>query len=138
MSTSKSFKCQACGITQQVIGFFQKEINYYKIILETNQMDNLHSDREIIEQGYFCLNCNQNINKKGKKLISIKSVTFNITKEEVQELFSEMIVSGIFKKNKKLSNVQIKKTLDCVECDEFLAKDIRNSIKDSILYVLSF
>ncbi len=138
MSTSKSFKCQACGMTQQVIGFFQKEINYYKVILETNQIDDLHGNGEIIEQSYFCLNCNQNVTKKGKKLISIKPVTFNITKEEVQELFREMIASEIFEKNKKLSNVQIKKILECVECDEFLAEDIRNSIRSSILYVLGF
>ena len=62
----------------------------------------------------------------------IKPTVFRITKEEIEDLFFEMRESGRFKDNSKLTDEQIVDILSCVECDEFLAKDIRLSIKGSI------
>lgn len=66
----------------------------------------------------------------------IKSVTFCITKEEIEEIFNEMISDRVLEKNQKLSEDSIINILNYVECDEFLAKDIRIAIRAAIVEVL--
>mgnify|MGYP001566627064 CR=1 FL=1 len=61
----------------------------------------------------------------------IKPTIFRITKEEVEEVFEEKFDLYV-----KLTERQIQLILDCVEGDEMLAKDIRNSIIGSINEVL--
>lgn len=67
---------------------------------------------------------------------SLKPTVFTITKEEVEELFEEMEIRDELGFLKKLTDKQIEDILSCVECDEMLAKDIRNSIRGSVQYVL--
>ena len=62
----------------------------------------------------------------------IKPTVFKITKEEIEDIFFEMVSKGNLKSNSKLTNKQIVNILGQVECDEFLVKDIRRSIKNSI------
>jgi hypothetical protein len=69
-------------------------------------------------------------------MYKIKPTTFNITKEEVEETVNEMIEDKILEINTKLSREQIVDILTCVEGDEMLAKDIRISIRGSILETL--
>ncbi len=66
----------------------------------------------------------------------INPIVFTITKEEVKELFTEMVEQGILSNDMKLNSKKINSILSCVEGDKFLAKDIRSSIKGSILEVL--
>jgi hypothetical protein len=67
----------------------------------------------------------------------IKPTTFNITKEEIEDAVDEMIQEKLLRDKTKLSRKQIVEVLSYVECDEFLAKDIRNSIRNSIQGVLN-
>lgn len=67
----------------------------------------------------------------------IKSVVFTITKEEIEDVNNELIELNLLNAKTKLTAIQIRNVLSCVECDEFLARDIRNSIKESIHYVLN-
>ncbi|GEM_PF-3063472 len=66
----------------------------------------------------------------------IKPTIFKITKEEVEEMIREMIEKNKLEAKSKLSKEQIIEVLACVECDEFLAKDIQTSIRGSVLEVL--
>ena len=70
-------------------------------------------------------------------MCKINSTIFSISKEEVNEIANEMIDEEKLENNLKLNNKQIIKILTCVECDELLAKDIRMSIRSSIVEVLS-
>jgi RecA-family ATPase len=63
-------------------------------------------------------------------------VIFKITKEEILGHFKELKISGEIDKNKKITDMEMKKVLDFVECDELLAKDIRKSIRNSILEIV--
>lgn len=74
--------------------------------------------------------------KISNELDIIKPTTFNITREEIEETVEEMIEEKIFGQNIKLSKEQTIKVLSYVECDEFLAKNIRTSIRDSIVHVV--
>ena len=67
----------------------------------------------------------------------IKSTIFIISKEEIIEIISEMIKEKLLKNNFKLNKKQIIKILSHVEGDEMLAKDIHNSIRDSICTILN-
>ena len=67
----------------------------------------------------------------------INPTIFNINKEEIEEMVNEMIKEKRLETNLKLNREQIVKILDCVECDELLAKDIRMSIRNSIVDVLN-
>ncbi|MFA5248645.1 MAG: hypothetical protein WC415_05565 [Patescibacteria group bacterium] len=67
----------------------------------------------------------------------IEPTTFNITKEEIEDMIDEMIQEKLLRDKTKLSRKQIVEVLSYVECDEFLAKDIRNSIRNSIQGVLN-
>ena len=69
-------------------------------------------------------------------MYKIKPTIFTITKEEIEETAKEMIKGGILEANFKLSRKQITHVLECVECDELLAKDIHMSIKNSIREIL--
>jgi hypothetical protein len=66
----------------------------------------------------------------------INPTTFNITKEEIEDTVDEMIEEKLLEAKTKLNRRQIVDVLSCVECDEFLAKDIRASIRGSIQEVL--
>lgn len=55
----------------------------------------------------------------------MKKITFTITEDEIREVAQDNSI-------KKLSDKQVKVILSMVECDEMLAKDINNSIIDSI------
>jgi hypothetical protein len=66
----------------------------------------------------------------------IKPTIFKITEKEVKDMFFEMKESGYLNKNRTLNKKQIFAVLDYVECDEFLAKDIRRSIGNSIKNVV--
>jgi hypothetical protein len=66
----------------------------------------------------------------------INPTTFNISKEEVEDTVDEMIEEKLLEGKIKLNRKQIVEVLSCVECDEFLAKDIRKSIRGSISEVL--
>lgn len=66
----------------------------------------------------------------------VKSTIFNISKEEVEEIFNEMIENKRLRNNLKLNRKQIVTILDYIECDELLAKDIRISIEESIIEAL--
>jgi hypothetical protein len=70
-------------------------------------------------------------------MCKINPTTFNITKEEIEDTVDEMIQEKLLKVKTKLSGKQIVEVLSYVECDEFLAKDIRNSIRNSIQEVLN-
>ncbi len=63
-------------------------------------------------------------------------VTFKITKEEILEHFKKLKINGKINENKKITDMEMKKILDFVECDELLAKDIRKSIRNSILEIV--
>lgn len=67
----------------------------------------------------------------------INPTIFNINKEEIEEMINEMIKEKRLETNLKLNTEQIVEILDCVECDELLAKDIRMSIRNSIVDVLN-
>jgi hypothetical protein len=67
----------------------------------------------------------------------IKPTTFNITKEEIEDVVDEMIKEKILKSKTKLSRKQIVDVLSGVECDEFLANDIQRSIRNYIQDVLN-
>lgn len=69
-------------------------------------------------------------------MYNIKPTTFNITEEEVRETVDEMIKERRLKNDLKLNKKQIIKILACVEGDEMLAKDIRSSIRGSIIETL--
>lgn len=84
---------------------------------------------EIIKSENIVLSKN-NLDRKSK------SVIFNITKTEIEEIFEEMIEGKIFPNKTKLNKNQINQIMDFVECDEMLAKDIRSSIRNSIVEVL--
>lgn len=71
-------------------------------------------------------------------MYKIKPTIFSISKEEIEEMVDEMIEENKLEANAKLNKEQIIEVLACVECDELLAKDIRMSIRGSILEVLSF
>lgn len=58
---------------------------------------------------------------------------FTITKEEILSHLEELKEVGKVNGNKKLTRIEIKEVLDSVEGDELLARDIRNSIRNSIL-----
>ncbi len=66
-----------------------------------------------------------------------KATIFKITKEEIEDVFSDMANSDMANDNLKLTNKQIKIILEYVECDEFLAKDTRRSIESSIGEILN-
>lgn len=67
----------------------------------------------------------------------IKPTVFSINKEEIEEMVEGMIEENKLEVNTKLNRKQIVKVLACVEGDCFLAKDIRMSIRNSILEVLN-
>ena len=60
----------------------------------------------------------------------IKPLVFTITENEVRNIAREILPTN------KFSNEQVKKVLEYVECDEFLAKEIRISIVTSITEVI--
>ena len=66
----------------------------------------------------------------------IKPTVFRITKEEIEDIFNEMIEEERLEGNIKLNRNQLINVLACVKGDEFLAKDIRTSIRGSIFDVL--
>lgn len=70
-------------------------------------------------------------------MYKIKPTIFSISKEEIQEIASEMVEEKILKTNLKLNKEQIIEVLSYVECDELLANDIRMSIKSSVVEVLN-
>ncbi len=67
----------------------------------------------------------------------LSPTVFKITKEEILEYFRELKINREINKNKKMTDKEMKKVLDFVECDELLAKNIRSSIKNSILEVIN-
>ncbi|MDD3006050.1 MAG: hypothetical protein PHX30_00490 [Candidatus Pacebacteria bacterium] len=67
----------------------------------------------------------------------IKPTIFCISKEEITETVNEMIEESVLEVNLKLNKKQILEVLACVEGDSWLAKDIRMSIRGSILEVLN-
>ena len=69
-------------------------------------------------------------------MYKIKPTIFSITQEEIKDTVDEMIEGKILQENLKLNKKQIIDILSCVEGDEFLAKDIRTSIRGSIIEVL--
>lgn len=69
-------------------------------------------------------------------MYKIKPTIFNITEEEIRGTVDEMIAEEILETDLKLSKKQIAKILTCVECDEFLANNIRTSIRSSILEIV--
>jgi len=69
-------------------------------------------------------------------MLKIKPTIFRITKEEIEDIVDEMIEEEILEGNIKLNRNQIINVLACVEGDEFLAKDIRSSIRGSVFEVL--
>jgi len=71
-------------------------------------------------------------------MYKIKPTIFSISGEEIEEMVDEMIEENKLEANARLNKEQVIEVLEHVECDELLAKDIRMSIRDSILEVLSF
>ncbi|HBR78876.1 MAG: hypothetical protein UR66_C0014G0003 [Candidatus Moranbacteria bacterium GW2011_GWE1_35_17] len=69
-------------------------------------------------------------------MYKINPTVFTISEEEVKETVKEMIERGRLGADLKLNRMQIVKILACVEGDGMLAKDIRASIKGSIIEVL--
>ena len=70
-------------------------------------------------------------------MYKIKPTIFSVSKEEIEEMVNEMIKEEKLDVNSKLNREQVIKVLECVECDELLAKDIRMSIRGSIAEVLN-
>jgi hypothetical protein len=68
--------------------------------------------------------------------MQIKPIVFTITKDEIEDVFSDMNEEGILESKLQLSDNQITEVLSCVECDEFLARDINISIRSSIVEVI--
>ncbi|MFA5993882.1 MAG: hypothetical protein WC823_02870 [Parcubacteria group bacterium] len=69
-------------------------------------------------------------------MYEIKSTIFIISREEIEGMVVEMIEDEILETNLRLTKEQIIEVLACVEGDELLAKDIRTSIRGSIVEVL--
>jgi hypothetical protein len=66
----------------------------------------------------------------------IEPAIFTIAKEEIVEILDELINEEILEDNIKLNKKQTIEVLTYVECDEQIAKEIRLSIKSSIIEVL--
>lgn len=71
-------------------------------------------------------------------MVDIIPTTFNITKEEVEEVFEEMVNKKLINAKLQLSNDQIIEILRYVEFDGFLASEVRRSIESSIMEVVTF
>ena len=69
--------------------------------------------------------------------ILVSSIPAGIIGVLFEDMIDEMIQEKLLRDKTKLSRKQIVEVLSYVECDEFLAKDIRNSIRNSIQGVLN-
>lgn len=55
----EKFNCSKCKEFYEIVGLKQLEERYYKVFVDTDQIQDFHGDGTVLEQKYFCLKCNE-------------------------------------------------------------------------------
>lgn len=55
----EKFNCSKCKEAPEIVGLKQIEERYYKVFINTDQIEDFHGDDTVLEQKYFCLKCNE-------------------------------------------------------------------------------